>query len=64
MIPLYALSQVQSGIPAFKYMNPALPVDQRVDDLIGRMTLEEKVSQLAITPMPCPSWGSQIRVVE
>jgi hypothetical protein len=45
-------------------MNPALPVDQRVDDLIGRMTLEEKVSQLTITPMPCPPWGSQIRVVE
>ena len=28
------------------YMNPALPVDQRVDDLISRMTLEEKASQL------------------
>ena len=27
-------------------MNPALPMDQRVDDLIGRMTLEEKVSQM------------------
>ncbi len=27
-------------------MNPALPIDQRVDDLIGRMTLEEKVSQM------------------
>jgi beta-glucosidase len=28
------------------YMNPALPVEQRVADLIGRMTLEEKVSQM------------------
>ena len=28
------------------YMNPALPVDQRVDDLIGRMTLQEKVEQM------------------
>jgi beta-glucosidase len=27
-------------------MNPILPVDQRVNDLIGRMTLEEKVSQM------------------
>ena len=26
-------------------MNPALPVDARVDDLVGRMTLEEKISQ-------------------
>jgi beta-glucosidase len=28
------------------YKNPALPVDQRVDDLVSRMTLEEKVSQM------------------
>ena len=28
------------------YRNPALPIEQRVDDLVGRMTLEEKVSQL------------------
>lgn len=27
------------------YLNPALPLDQRVDDLISRMTLEEKVAQ-------------------
>lgn len=28
------------------YKNPALPVEQRVNDLLGRMTLEEKVAQL------------------
>lgn len=28
------------------YRNPALPVDERVADLVGRMTLEEKVGQL------------------
>jgi beta-glucosidase len=28
------------------YMDPAVPVDRRVDDLIGRMTLEEKVQQM------------------
>ena len=28
------------------YQNPNLPVDERVDDLIARMTLEEKVSQM------------------
>jgi len=28
------------------YQNPAAPVDQRVDDLLSRMTLDEKVSQL------------------
>jgi beta-glucosidase len=28
------------------YLNPSLPIDKRVDDLVGRMTLEEKASQL------------------
>jgi beta-glucosidase len=28
------------------YLNPALPIEQRVDDLISRMTVEEKASQL------------------
>jgi len=28
------------------YKNPALPIQQRVDDLVSRMTLEEKVSQM------------------
>ncbi|HLV88364.1 MAG TPA: glycoside hydrolase family 3 C-terminal domain-containing protein [Candidatus Sulfotelmatobacter sp.] len=34
----------QSGGPA--YLDPSQPVDVRVNDLIGRMTLEEKASQL------------------
>ena len=28
------------------YKNPSLPIDQRVNDLVSRMTLEEKVSQM------------------
>ncbi|HEV2764220.1 MAG TPA: glycoside hydrolase family 3 C-terminal domain-containing protein [Pyrinomonadaceae bacterium] len=28
------------------YLNPSLPVERRVDDLVSRMTLEEKVSQM------------------
>jgi beta-glucosidase len=34
----------QTPLPAYK--NPALPVAERVDDLVSRMTLEEKVSQM------------------
>jgi beta-glucosidase len=37
-----------AGISAFEeppYLNPNLPVNVRVDDLVGRMTLEEKISQ-------------------
>src|SRR5215471_686332 len=38
----------QTSTPAGEppYRNPALPLDQRVADLISRMTLEEKASQL------------------
>jgi len=36
-------AQISSG-PA--YLDPSKPIDVRVDDLIGRMTLEEKASQL------------------
>ncbi len=31
------------------YKNPALPIDERVKDLMGRMTLEEKVAQMEST---------------
>ena len=34
-----------SGIPPYK--NPSLPVEQRVQDLLGRMTLQEKVAMLS-----------------
>jgi beta-glucosidase len=39
------------------YMNPALPLDRRIDDLIGRMTLEEKVSQMRDHAVPIPRLG-------
>lgn len=38
------ISSAQDSGPAYK--NPNLPVDQRVQDLLGRMNLEEKVRQL------------------
>jgi beta-glucosidase len=39
-----AAQSAATGSPA--YLNPSLPIDQRVDDLVSRMTLEEKASQL------------------
>ena len=39
------------------YLNPALPLEQRVDDLIGRMTLEEKVSQMRDHATAIPQLG-------
>ncbi len=37
-------SMAQTAVPA--YLDPSQPVDVRVSDLVGRMTLEEKASQL------------------
>src|SRR6185436_10865908 len=44
---LFSLSQngatASSDLP---YKDPSLPIERRVDDLVSRMTLEEKVSQM------------------
>jgi beta-glucosidase len=39
------------------YQNPDLPLEKRVDDLVGRMTLEEKVSQLENSAAAIPRLG-------
>src|SRR5579863_63329 len=41
---LFATSGTAQVAPPYK--NPSAPLDQRVRDLLGRMTLEEKISQL------------------
>ena len=47
----------QDAVANAPYMNPALAVDQRVDDLIGRMTLEEKVAQMRDHATAIPRLG-------
>jgi beta-glucosidase len=39
-----AMVPAQEAVPGYK--NPKLPIEQRVADLLGRMTLEEKCAQL------------------
>jgi beta-glucosidase len=39
------------------FRNPALPINQRVNDLVSRMTLEEKVSQMVHTAPAIPRLG-------
>ncbi|HEX5410742.1 MAG TPA: glycoside hydrolase family 3 C-terminal domain-containing protein, partial [Terriglobia bacterium] len=39
------------------YKNPALPIAQRVDDLVSRMTLDEKVRQMQHTAPAIPRLG-------
>ena len=33
----------------FPYKNPSLPIEERLNDLINRMTIEEKIGQLRVT---------------
>ena len=43
--------------PAFPFMNPDLPTDQRVDDLVARMTVEEKIGQMMNAAPAIPRLG-------
>jgi beta-glucosidase len=40
------LSQSDNNQQRPPYLDPSLPIEQRVNDLVGRMTLEEKISQM------------------
>ncbi len=39
------------------YKNPDLPIDKRVDDLVSRMTLDEKISQMMNSAAPIERLG-------
>ncbi len=39
-------SQSQPQVPVLPYKDASLPIEQRVDDLLGRMSLQEKVAQM------------------
>jgi beta-glucosidase len=45
---LFVASAPRAQVPSAPapYLNPSLPVEQRVDDLVRRMTLDEKISQM------------------
>ena len=48
LVSVFALAS-GAGAAALPYEDPNLPVSQRVDDLLERMTLEEKVGQMTQT---------------
>ena len=54
---LVAISFAQPSAEPPVYKNSQLPIDQRVNDLISRMTIEEKVSQLVHTADAVPRLG-------
>ena len=52
--PAPAQQQSTASLP---FMNPSLPLDQRVDDLVSRLTMEEKAGQLVNTAAAIPRLG-------
>ncbi len=55
---LFAVTNVTNGQqPAFPFQNPSLPTEERVNDLVSRMTLKEKADQLLYTAPAIPRLG-------
>ena len=52
----------ESPVPAFgeRWRDPDLPLDERVDDLLARMSLPEKVGQLYGGWVGVPSTGEEM----
>ncbi len=57
--PTDGFGQTKSEKP--KYLDPKLPLEQRVNDLLSRMTIEEKVAQLQCTLQKI-EWGQNLTV--
>lgn len=47
IVAIPGIAQNQDGSEVMRYKNPSLPVEQRVQDLLERMTLQEKVAMLS-----------------
>src|ERR1700743_2665770 len=47
----------KDSLAALPFMNPGLPTEQRVDDLVARMTLQEKIGQMMNAAPAIPRLG-------
>jgi beta-glucosidase len=54
MAPYY---NAQSQIPAFPFWDHRLPIEQRINDVVSRLTLEEKVAQMLNSTPAIPRLG-------
>jgi beta-glucosidase len=50
-------SAAQQQVSGFKFQNSSLPLEERVSDLVSRMTLQEKADQLLYTAPAIPRLG-------
>jgi beta-glucosidase len=55
--PRMSFAQTPQSSNAPVYLDPSQPIDVRVDDLVSRMTLEEKISQLVNQARAVPRLG-------
>ena len=71
LLPIAGLFFIAAGRPSASeaiaaYRDPSLPVEARVDDLVSRMTLDEKMAQLVYASpaierlgIPAYNWGNE-----
>src|SRR5450432_2446469 len=57
LLPLFAFSSAIAAAQKPPYLDANLPVEQRVDDLVSRMTLDEKVGQMMNSAPAVPRLG-------
>ena len=50
----FSLSVIAQEVSEFAFMNPSLSFEERVDDLVARMTMKEKADQLLYTAPAIP----------
>ena len=54
---LFSLSLIAQETSEFPFINPSLSFEERVDDLVSRMTMKEKADQLIYTAPAIPRLG-------
>ncbi len=57
ILSLCMLIYIKAAAQVEPYKNPSLPVEERVNDLVGRMTLDEKISQMMNEAVEIPRLG-------
>jgi beta-glucosidase len=57
ILGLTALLVARAGAAQFPFQDPSLPLEQRVADLVGRLTPQEKISQMTMTAAAIPRLG-------
>ncbi len=51
------ITRAQQSVNSFPFRNPSLSIEERVNDLVSRMTLKEKADQLVYTAPAIPRLG-------